>query len=255
MTHLLDYCLIRSREMVGDWCGPHQAEYLEVWRLEHTTLLAAFAWALARPSRVDDAAELFILLRYHWIAGGHLSDGRRWADRILGLDDLSPHRRGQVLAVTAWVCLIQGDRDAALARLEDAHQLGDVASDSVLHAYLDSYGALLALFAGRLDDAVAGYRACIPVLLEAGEQAAAQTAMFQLGMAQTYLGRTEEALETCREEESAEKLLAAGVETSVQRFDGLAHGVFWLSGAVPRCKEQRVAAADFLRMVSLDGLV
>lgn len=48
-------------------------------------------------------------------------------------------------------------------------------------------------------------------------------------------------------EQFAEKLIAAGVETSVQRFDGLAHGVFWMSGAVPRCKEQRVAAADFLR--------
>ncbi|MPM44664.1 Acetyl esterase [bioreactor metagenome] len=48
-------------------------------------------------------------------------------------------------------------------------------------------------------------------------------------------------------EQFAEQLITAGVETSVQRFDGMTHDAFLLSGAVPRCVEQRVAAADFLR--------
>ncbi|QGF22659.1 flavin-containing monooxygenase [Raineyella fluvialis] len=48
-------------------------------------------------------------------------------------------------------------------------------------------------------------------------------------------------------EQFAEQLLAAGVETSVERFDGMTHDAFLLSGAVFRCVEQRLAAADFLR--------
>ncbi|SDC01523.1 Predicted ATPase [Raineyella antarctica] len=198
--HLLDFVLTRTREDAGNWCGPHQAEFLEVWRMEHATMLAAFDWAIARPDRVAAAAELLVLLRHHWIAGGHLSDGRRWLDRILGIDGLSPNRRGHVLAVAAWVCLIQGDRGIAAGYLREAQDLAGAAGDAVLQAYVDSYSGLLALFEGRLKDAVDRYRVCIPVFLEAGEQAAAQTAMFQLAMAQTYLGRTEEALETCREE-------------------------------------------------------
>ncbi|QGF22660.1 ATP-binding protein [Raineyella fluvialis] len=200
MAYLLDFCMTRSREMVEDWCGPEQAESLAIWRLEHPTLLAAFAWALARPAMVDAAAELFSLLRYHWIAGGQLSDGRRWADRILGLAGLSPARRGHVLAVASWVCLIQGDRDVAARHLTEAQDLAARAADPVLHAYLDSYGALLQMFGGELEQAVAGYLRCIPVFLDAGEQAAAQTALFQLAMAQTYLGRHGEALDTCRRE-------------------------------------------------------
>ena len=200
MARLLDFVMSRSREMVEAWCGPDQAESLAIWRLEHTTVLAAFDWALARPDRVDAAAELFALLRYHWIAGGQLSDGRRWAERILAQAGLSAERRSHVLAVAAWVCLIQGDREAATAHLHEASALVDPRTMPVLQAYLDSYGALLALFAGELEEAVAGYRRCIPVFLAAGEQAAVQTALFQLAMAQTYLGRHEEALATCHRE-------------------------------------------------------
>ena len=46
-------------------------------------------------------------------------------------------------------------------------------------------------------------------------------------------------------EQLAEKIKAAGVVAGCKRFDGLAHGVFWMSLAVPRCAEQREAAATF----------
>ncbi|WP_082563777.1 MULTISPECIES: flavin-containing monooxygenase [unclassified Nocardioides] len=44
----------------------------------------------------------------------------------------------------------------------------------------------------------------------------------------------------------AAKIAESGVDTRVVRFDGLAHGVFWMSLAVARCNDQRAAAADFL---------
>lgn len=54
-------------------------------------------------------------------------------------------------------------------------------------------------------------------------------------------------------ERFAEQLLAAGVPTSVQRFDGMTHDAFLLSGAVFRCVEQRLAAGDFVRSVLIEG--
>jgi acetyl esterase len=44
----------------------------------------------------------------------------------------------------------------------------------------------------------------------------------------------------------AEQLAAAGVETEAIRFDGLVHGVYWMSGAVPRSRELHDTVVAFL---------
>jgi len=43
------------------------------------------------------------------------------------------------------------------------------------------------------------------------------------------------------------KLAAAGVDVRVTRIDGLIHGAFWSSGAVPRAEELYEEIAGFLR--------
>ncbi|QGU06611.1 Carboxylesterase NlhH [Corynebacterium occultum] len=48
-------------------------------------------------------------------------------------------------------------------------------------------------------------------------------------------------------EDYAAQLSAAGVDTTHQRFDGLVHGVYWMSGAVPRSHELHDAVVAFLR--------
>lgn len=45
----------------------------------------------------------------------------------------------------------------------------------------------------------------------------------------------------------SDQINAAGGQAEAIRFPGLAHGVFWMSGSVFRCEEQRSAAAEFLR--------
>ncbi|QHE69907.1 alpha/beta hydrolase [Rhodococcus sp. WAY2] len=51
-------------------------------------------------------------------------------------------------------------------------------------------------------------------------------------------------------EEYAGLLRNAGVDTEVIRFDGLVHGAFWMSGAVPRSSEMRSAVIEFVRKIS-----
>jgi acetyl esterase len=43
------------------------------------------------------------------------------------------------------------------------------------------------------------------------------------------------------------RLADAGVPTEIVRFDGLVHGLYWISSAVPRIGEIRSAATDFLK--------
>lgn len=56
-------------------------------------------------------------------------------------------------------------------------------------------------------------------------------------------------LEVARDEAEAygRKLADAGVPTEVHRFDGLVHGVYWMSGAVPRSAELHAKVVGFLR--------
>ncbi|GAA0673046.1 alpha/beta hydrolase [Streptomyces thermocarboxydovorans] len=48
-------------------------------------------------------------------------------------------------------------------------------------------------------------------------------------------------------EDYGRRLAAAGVETTVSRFDGMVHGVYWMSAAIPRQKEYRDAISAFLK--------
>ncbi|PBC49858.1 esterase [Rhodococcus sp. ACS1] len=45
-------------------------------------------------------------------------------------------------------------------------------------------------------------------------------------------------------------LRQAGVDTEAIRFDGLLHGAFWMSGAVPRSSEMRSAVVEFVKRVT-----
>lgn len=55
--------------------------------------------------------------------------------------------------------------------------------------------------------------------------------------------------EVARDEAEAygQRLADAGVPTEIHRFDGLIHGVYWMSAAVPRSAELHQKIVDFLR--------
>lgn len=192
-----DFYLARAGVMVRDWCGPRQPEALAAMRQDHANLLAALAWSTSTPGEGDHALELGALLRYHWIAGGFLSDGRRWLERILQLDPRPTPQRGAALWVAAWVSLIQGDRAAGGQHLAACGEVALALDDPVLAAHADHWTGLMQLFSGDTGAAIKSYGAAVEVFERADDQAAAQTALFQLATAQTYDGAQEAALATC----------------------------------------------------------
>ncbi|MFC9357033.1 alpha/beta hydrolase [Rhodococcus sp. NPDC057014] len=50
-------------------------------------------------------------------------------------------------------------------------------------------------------------------------------------------------------------LRQAGVDTEAIRFDGLLHGAFWMSGAIPRSSEMRSAVVEFVKRVTVTAPV
>lgn len=189
--NLLAFTLRQTRRMVGEWVGPRQEEALAIWRAEHATIVSALQWTIADHRRCDDAAELLALLRYHWVSGGYLADGREWFDRVLGGCAVASQQRQHASWVAAWVCLLQGDRAAGRAYVEQAVSHG---SADVGGVYLAQ--ALAHMFAGELDAAVAGYGHTIERCLAQGDLGLAMSAMFQRAMAQTYRGDHDAAVRT-----------------------------------------------------------
>ncbi|PWJ54136.1 Predicted ATPase [Quadrisphaera granulorum] len=192
-----DHFLRLASDVVRDWSGPEQPAALARMRRSHADLLAALEWSTTTPGEWARAAQLGSLLRYHWIAGGFLSDGRRWLERILATSAGPSVERGAALWVAAWVCLIQGDRDAAAGHLAACREVAAALDDAVLTARADHWTALMHLFSGDTAAAITRYEAAIAVFDEVGEHAGAETALFQLAMAQTYDGSPEAALRTC----------------------------------------------------------
>lgn len=159
--------------------------------------MSALEWSVSTPGELDHGAELAPFLRYHWIAGGFLGDGRRWLEQILTAIEPSSPQRGETLWVAAWVALIQGDRDPAARWLAEGEELARRNADNRLAAHVARWTAIHRLFSGELPAAIALFEQAIGGHVACGDRASQLTALFELAMAQTDAGRHHEALRTC----------------------------------------------------------
>ena len=191
-----DHFIRRAEGMIARWCGPAQARDLAQLRGDHPNLIAALAFSADTPGEAVAGARLASLLRYHWIAGGFLTYGRRWLERLLPHLEAGGDQRGEALWVVAWVALIQGDRAEARAWLAECSRIAHARADLAMQGHAAHWTALLHLFEGDLEDAISCYRRAIALHRRMGLQGPELTAAFQLAMAQTYSGRSHDALAT-----------------------------------------------------------
>ncbi|QGU06613.1 Putative HTH-type transcriptional regulator [Corynebacterium occultum] len=189
-----DHYLNRAEERVAAWWGPLQAESLNITRAERPNLIAALEWSLGSECEYDTAARLAVALRYHWIAGGFLSDGRAWLERILRQSELSLPARGNASWVAGWVALIQGDHEDAAKHLEVSLAAGQSLEDSEMAVFAQHWQALHLLFTGDLEGAIGLFTEVVADHGKHDRPADQLTAIFQLGMARSFNGQSEEGL-------------------------------------------------------------
>lgn len=194
-----DHYLARSEERVKskNWFSTTQSDLPAWWRMDHHNLIAALDWSLTRKEEITAAARLAVALRYHWVSDGALHDARIRIDGLLVHLPAATRERGDVLWVTAWIALMQGDRDSARICLSECSDIASELSDTVLQAHHDHWAALLALLCGKTADAIALYERAIGGYRSTGELAETSNAMFQLAIAQIYAGRADRALQSC----------------------------------------------------------
>ena len=97
---------------------------------EHDNLRAALGWAV-QDREVETGARLAFALWWYWLEHSYLSDGRRWMEALLALDEAggrtgdAPHElpartKAYLLQVTGILSMAQGDHDRAVALHEEA---------------------------------------------------------------------------------------------------------------------------------------
>ncbi|KAA9163622.1 LuxR family transcriptional regulator [Amycolatopsis acidicola] len=192
-----DHFTERAALCVRRWFGPDQAGDLGRLREDHPNLLAALAWSAETPGEAAAGARLASQLRYHWIAGGFLSNGRHWLEQLLPLLEPGTAERGETLWATAWVALIQGDRATAERYLGACADIAERLDSPGLRGHVRLWRALLNLFEGELGTAIGLYREAIAIHRTTGDTGLVLTASFQMAMAQAYAGNPADALATC----------------------------------------------------------
>jgi predicted ATPase/DNA-binding CsgD family transcriptional regulator len=219
-----------AEDACAEWPGDRQAEILAGLREEHANLSAALDWIIAVPGEIESGLRLASALRYHWILGGFLATGRRRLDQVLDVHrDPAPNRaRGDALWVTAWIALLQGDREAAVRRLAECDRIAVLLSDDHLAGYVSLLQGTLALFGGDLRPAVERFEAGLGALERAGDVAAVLWGQFQLSVALSHLG----------EHARADAVCGAAIHTAEERGETWARSEAmwarafdrWLSG-------------------------
>ncbi|MGW4340470.1 ATP-binding protein [Rhodococcus koreensis] len=238
-----DHYLRRAAVMVERWCGPGQADALAVMNEDHANLLAALEWSASAEGEIGTAAELASLLRYHWVAGGYLSDGRRWLDQLLEAKAMSTHQRGQALWVGAWIALMQGDRDDAARKLAECETIATTLDDPALSAHATQWRGLHDFVTGDIATSIARYERSIELHSDRADTASVLTALFQLAIAQAYHSELDEALHTChRAIEMSERFGEQWNRTYALWITGLCH---WRRGDPEAARHAALQALTF----------
>jgi non-specific serine/threonine protein kinase len=112
------------------WFGPGMADWADHIEADLPNLRTALGWSLE--SQSDPLLGLQILaFPYYWDLRGHIGEGRTWLARLLAAPGSGLHatERARCLASAAFLALMCGDHDAALAYVHEAVPLARATGD------------------------------------------------------------------------------------------------------------------------------
>jgi predicted ATPase len=108
--------------------GADQASWLQRLEGEHANLQAALGWASQNGDR-DLALGMAAGLWRFWQLRGHLTEGRRWLQDLLGAEGSASRPRVKAVLGLAGICYWQFDLDAAEAAYRQARDLAEDLDD------------------------------------------------------------------------------------------------------------------------------
>ncbi|MFI6624316.1 ATP-binding protein [Streptomyces sp. NPDC050528] len=187
-----DFFLSLARRTAADWFGSGQEELLAQLRTEHANLLAALDPGHRAGPTCPEAAQarlaLAAALSLHWCCNGFVGEGRRQLDRVLADAPEPTPARADALWAAAWVAQMRGALDVAEQRLDEAYGLSERFSDPLLRAHVQGRRGTVALYRGRPHEAVPLFEYAVATHAALEGEPATLRWLFQLSLAQLYLG-------------------------------------------------------------------
>ncbi len=248
-----DHYLAVAERCHQDWFGARQAEVLTRLRADHSNLIAALEYPTtatdeaAHPAPDEDrqaALSLASAQAVHWIAGGCLSEGRRYLERALTAAPEPTEARTRALLIAAHVACTQADLPAAHRFLDEAEDLAGRLGDGTADAHARGHRGVLALHEGRTADAVALFEQAVAAHTALGDRSGVVAWRCALGAAQTLDGDPR-AADTCAQaladtEEHGERWARAHLLMVLGRRA-------WELGEQTEAKERTLSALATLR--------
>ena len=223
-----DSMLWRAEEMLRHWCGPGQDVLIERMSLDHASHVAALNWSSSTPGEEQTGLHLLASLRYQYLVGGQLAEGRRRMDAMLAAVSAPTRERGECLWVATWIALLQGDHHRAHQLLDEVSALARNLDDPELNAHVHHWGALLATFSGDMNSAVSDFQIAVDGHREQGNRYLELTARYMLACALAVDGQANRALEISTETAA---LCQQYGERSARAYTDWAAGIaYWTLG-------------------------
>jgi non-specific serine/threonine protein kinase len=108
------WCLRLAETGEAELGGPDEADWMNIFDLEHANLRAALSWSIAT-QRWESAARICGACSDYWLRRGHCDEARQWLERVsMGSGSLSPRSRARVLLKLGMVSWAQGDYERAM---------------------------------------------------------------------------------------------------------------------------------------------
>ncbi|HEU5332512.1 MAG TPA: LuxR C-terminal-related transcriptional regulator [Actinocrinis sp.] len=160
-----DWYRRRAARAAAEWFGPGQIAWMTALRADRAQLRAALEFSLTEPDEAEYGLRMAADLLNYWLAYSLLTEGRGWIERALVAVDAdcrsagapAPPRspaRAWGLCVGAWLALMQDDKAAAVAALDDSRALAEEPGDARTLAYVSHLSGLAALHEGDVHRAV-----------------------------------------------------------------------------------------------------
>jgi non-specific serine/threonine protein kinase len=144
--------------------SPGQIEWMQLMRPDLPNIRVALDFCLTEPGQAQPGLQIASALQYYWLFYGLLREARQWLTRALKLDPRPTVIRSKALAAAAFILLLQGDTDGALALRDEGNALARRLGDGRALAHATHVCGMAAWAQGDLHDAV-------PLLTEALERA------------------------------------------------------------------------------------
>jgi predicted ATPase/DNA-binding CsgD family transcriptional regulator len=191
------YAALAARE---EGLGAGQIQWFDGLDSDHGNLRAALEFCLAESGEAEAGLRMACDLWLYWETRGHLTEGRRFLDALLGRTQHAPGLRVRGSWVAGYLALVQGDGGTARSLLEEALAEGNRLGDTQAEAYATQFLGRALWFTGEADRGLALTGQALSRHREAADWEGVVLTLVQLGIMRTMMGDPQTAappLEEC----------------------------------------------------------